>query len=737
MQSIADKPSQVDAKLLADIFAAQGKSYRGDLVDNAKRFKFRGSGYDAMPKEQNGHFQIETARQIAGPLRAMLDDSVRICHVIGATQVLKSMVGDNWLMYWFEHVLLPMLVVFEDDGKAELFCSRRLMDTLKDHPEIKKLLAESIRENRHNVTGTWVKIAGAELLVCGLNEGNVSTLSWPAVWVSEAWQHGNDGLLQKALKRTDRYPKTYKILNESQAGEIGSDLHAAVNVAHPVPLEWNCPACGGVQTWEWPHWNHRRKADFIPREQKKVSVITIGGETGFVSTQPTPGSYAGMRFGTKISGNVLEDDGDDLSDEQKSRMAYWECIWCGHRINDTRAERLAICETYRQEYRVLDTSRAVPVMRTPEQVVFTIPYEAAFDNPFKKTVANFLAAKAAKKMGQTLKMRDWFLSERAVFYDEKLDVHRSVMVSLSSYDPAKYRELMGDKFHCVSMTVDCHKALDAKEDEPRIGMFWFEARAFEKLGHSIQLARGWVSSWELVKAQQLFWKVPAPRVFVDCAWMLDQVAEAAVRFHDMVAGKAGTQYENVKIPLAWTLCEGAKPNKRLTQNGKATAFMNVSLGAKTYTDASGKKTWVPLRKLFWHGRTFEQQFDSILSKGVSVKWEWLKKSELVIVDMNGKPSAELLAKSLDRERGNGAYEEMLNSRYYDERKRAYLDWDKKGWTLFKPSSISEDGTITQEGGEVPGRPTEARDSGLMHLAGVAQDGLLGHVVVNNEQEQNQ
>jgi hypothetical protein len=142
-----------------------------------------------------------------------------------------------------------------------------------------------------------------------------------------------------------------------------------------------------------------------------------------------------------------------------------------------------------------------------------------------------------------------------------------------------------------------------------------------------------------------------------------------------------------------------------------------------------------LYKLWWHGTSFEKQLDSILSKGVAVRWEWLKPEELVIVDTDGKPSAKLLAMSLDRERGNGAYEEMMNSRRYDEKKKAYLDWDKKAWTIFRPSTIGDDGTILVPGGDVPGRPTEARDSGLMHLAGVAQDGLLGHVAVDVEQEQ--
>lgn len=254
----------------ASVAGAIGQTFRGGMVENCGRFKFIGGGYKSMPAEQEGHFRIETARQLSGPMSALTNDRVRVVNIIGATQVLKSICGDAWVVYCLEHVLLPMLVLFEDDGKADLYCGMRLMDTIKGHPGIAKMLAESRKESRHNVTGTWLKIAGVELLVAGLNEGNVSTLSWPLVWISEAWQHKNDGLLEKAFKRTDRFANTFKILNESQASLAGSDLHGKAGSAFQVPLVWRCPACDGAQTWEWEHWSYRRPEHFkgrLPRAQ--------------------------------------------------------------------------------------------------------------------------------------------------------------------------------------------------------------------------------------------------------------------------------------------------------------------------------------------------------------------------------------------------------------------------------------------------------------------------------------
>ncbi len=301
------------------------KRFRGDIIDNCKRFQFIGSGYKAMPAAQNGYFKIESARQVAGPLKALLDEAVRVVHVIGATQVLKSLIGDAWVIYALEHILWPMLVLFEDQDKAELYTRQRFMDTIHNHPELKKFLKEIVDENRHDVTGTRIKGGGAELLVAGLNDGNVSSLAWPLIWISEAWQHHKDGLLEKAFKRADRFPDTCKILNESQASLVGEDLHGKVSKAVPVPLVWRCPACVGEQTWEYNHWSHIRPEDFKPRDRLKISTISIGGETAIVTDSPKPGTYAGMKWKPD----------ENLSIDEKAKSAYWECIWCGHHIEDT------------------------------------------------------------------------------------------------------------------------------------------------------------------------------------------------------------------------------------------------------------------------------------------------------------------------------------------------------------------------------------------------------------------
>ena len=687
------------------INAAGARVYRGGIVDNCARFQFRGDGYSAMPPDQNGHFRIETARQIAGPLRALLDDFVRRVHVIGATQVLKSMTGDCWTIYALEHLRLPMLVLFEDDDKARLFCSRRLIDTLLKHPVLSEIIDETLKDSRFKVTHTRIQIPGATLQVFGLNEGNVSTLSWPLVWVSEAWQHGSDGLLFKAFKRTDRYPDTHKILNESQAAMVGSDLHTAVKDVHQVPLIWKCPKCDGAQTWEWKHWSYVRPVDFIPRNQKTGSFVTVGGIPCEIIEQPKPGTYAGMRF--------MDDEKTFRSIEERSKAAYWECIWCGHHIMDTMSERKQICETYEQEYRVNENG----YMRSPREVCFTIPYEAAYNNPFSRTVMHFLQAKEAKNAGSVVKWIDWFLSERAVFYDPQQLEKSNLAISVGTYE-TNPDNLMPNS-HCRQVTADTGKSEDAGVNENRIGKLWFDIWEWDKSGNGRQLSYGVVNSWELLSAQQRYWKVPSSRTIIDSGYMPSQVEEAAVKFFDLNPPDGLKDGRMVpQIPKAWRMALGAGQNRRLTVPGKNKG-MAYSIDAqsgppRTAHDKTGKMWRMVVQKLTWSNLMFEQQLDSILSHGVSVTLEFLPQSKMTIVDLNLNPSAELTHWSIERcrdphefERGHpfASYQSQLNSRYYKQ--------DTGKWEDFEKQS----------------RPTEFRDTLLMQLAGIAADGLIGHDAV--------
>ena len=98
---------------------AQSPKFKGEIWENARRFRLIGAGYKSMPQEQDGYFDINTAQHLRGPFKALNDPDVRIAFVIGATQVLKSVTGDIWIVFLVEHEGDSILCLFEDDPKAK------------------------------------------------------------------------------------------------------------------------------------------------------------------------------------------------------------------------------------------------------------------------------------------------------------------------------------------------------------------------------------------------------------------------------------------------------------------------------------------------------------------------------------------------------------------------------------------------------------------------------------------
>lgn len=500
---------ETDKQLVQKGFASLGKTFRGEIWDNCKRFRLVGKAYEAMPREQNGHFVIESARHLAGPLMALRDPGVRVVVVIGATQVLKSIIGDIWTPFVIEHEPRNMLVLFEDDPKAKLFCDARLMDTIYQHPIISGRVADV---DRHDATKTVIKLPNMLLKVCGLNDGNVSSLSWPLMWISESWQHGRDGLLRKAIKRADRFPSDCKILIESQAGLVGEDLHTEASSAHQVPLTWACPYCGGRQTW-----------DFTQTRPETFTPLPRFDGTG---TPPKPGTYAGMTF-----------DGEPLTIDERARTAVWQCYHCGTGIKDTREIRQQIMDSYQQDYKINGVS--------PRAVCFTLPKESARDNSFEESAKSYLKAKLSEKAGNMLPIQDWYMQERAIFYGPKL-TQVQVSVITGNYDPTN---TMPDE-RARLMMVDSQMDPETK----KIGHFWYVAWSVDKFGNITQLARGYATSWQEWIAIQKGLKIPNKNVGIDGGHWLHEIVEIAAANWELVVETIGRK--KISVRSTWKILVG-------------------------------------------------------------------------------------------------------------------------------------------------------------------------------------
>lgn len=655
-------------KGVKQILHSLGESFRGQIYENARRFRLIGKAYESIPREQDGYFDIQSARQLEGPLRGLLDFSVRMVFIIGATQVLKSVVGDIWIPYLLEHDLRNILVLFETDAKALVYCDTRFMDTIKRHPVLSPLLSEV---NRHDVTKTEIKFAGAKLIVGGLNDSNVSSLSWPILWISEAWQHGTDGLLWKAFKRTDRFPNDHKILCESQASVAGADLHVASREAHQVPLTWECPACSGRQTWEWKHWNFKRPEDFTPREQKTISTFANG--SGIISETPKANSYAGMKF--------LDDGGGTNSVRTRAESAYWECIWCGHRIDDKSDIRQKIMDSYIQDYRITKNG----ILTAPPKLTFTLPFEAARDNRFSSTVESFLIAKHEERQGSNAKLALWFMAERAVFFSEEM-LKPEIRQITEAYDPEKAIE----NEHHKGMTIDCqkHKTLDT------VGTFHYSVDAADKNGNSFELARGFAESWEEWIAVQKKFKIPNHCVNIDGRKWTPEILRMAAAHRELAKG---IQFgREIKYWSCWNVLLGDAPARHYLWPDKQHRVWSPPTRRVEFVIENGKRIGISVFMYRWSNLSVKDQLHEILIGGEG-------KPKFVAL-----PRSALLPKDQLIEVGDMTYDAQMSAEQRTE-KYGRPSWEK-----------------------ISNRPNHRWDVACMRLLRLLMKGLIGYIAAPEE-----
>jgi hypothetical protein len=587
-------------------FAAVGRSFRGEIWENARRFRLVGKAYEAMPPEQNGYFDIRSARHLEGPLRALNDPEVRLVFIIGATQVMKSVAGDIWIPHLMEHDPSNTLVLFEDDPKAALYCQVRFMATIRKHPTLSARIESEVAD-RHQTTNTKIITPTMSLVAGGLNDGNVSSLSWRYIWVSEAWQHKSDGLLRKAIKRADRYPDTCKILIESQAGLAGEDLQVEASAAHPVPLTWACPCCGGRQTWEF---SRLRPPEFTPRPV----VNPLPGQLP-LDLPPAPGSYAGMWFAP--AERVVEGRSVMLSIDERARTARWECYHCGTLLPDTKNVRQQIMDSYQQDYQITKTEPAAAGERrtktTPRAVCFFLPKESARNNSFEESARAYLTAKEQHAQGNELPLINWYLAERAVFYTPQLTQTR-VAVITGTYDPT-VEKIENESFRCLMVDCQKDKELSERAGKDMTGHFWFIADAVDKNGGTYQLARGYATSWQEWVAVQKRLKIPNRNVAVDGRHWTDTVKEMAAKHRTREKALDGSGKE---VWATWKVMMGDDARGFRWDDGTWRSYRMPRTDLIDVRDETGKWIKVAVSTTFWSNFSITNQLD-MLKRGLPGK----------------------------------------------------------------------------------------------------------------------
>lgn len=515
---------------LAERMRGQIKSpFRGSITDYARTI-WLGSGYIGSWADDNlcrtcrgkggiqtcRHFEIDTARQLAGPFAAIEDPNVRLVMLLKAAQTAGSLTWDMALHFLIVHSsYMRIKILLDSDEKALKYCDHRLMETLKGNPDIAALMEGM---DRFDITKTEIKFRnGKTVIIGGLNDSNASSLPSDVIVVDEGWLHQSDGLMRKAIDRTKQI-KHRKVIIVGQAGLADEDQDRLWKSLHKrVPLTWACPCCGMRQQFEL---TMRRPETFVPAAGKLIVPgseewnAIYGGlnmpELALPPKSPTPGSFCGFHISKRFS---------ELNSPEEIKAAAAEakieCFWCGFHIEDTPQMRRALMATYEQEYRVRGPNG---VLYTPEnyEVGFWNPDPASIMVPFRDTMHEYiLAKKAHQEKSNIVPLRDFYINRWAKAWEGEPEGSTREMLA-DDYDPNENNP--EQKWRVI--LVDWQESLS---------YCWYSVHGVAKDGRTWQLARGSASGEADIVKLQKDWNVPDQRVFMDAGHEQEKLVEMCAR----------------------------------------------------------------------------------------------------------------------------------------------------------------------------------------------------------------
>ena len=514
--------------LAREISSAWLPPFRGEIYEYAAKLDLQ-KGYAVR-----GRFDIATALHLVEPLKAIRDPSVRLVSIGAAVQTLKSLIADMTVPYWIEHDPGDILWLFEDDPKAKLYAETRAMPLINSVPEIARMFEGM---DRHDKTKTRIKFKHMNLVLAGLNLGNVQSISYRYVIIDEAWMARANGLIWEAKDRTKQYPDTKKIIILGQGGLVDEDADKQHKETDQRELTYACPHCGFRQPFD------------LSRERP-------AGQTG--------PRYSGLSWDT----NDTTRPGGRWHFDAVGLTAHYICYQCGRRIEDTPTVRQQLAESY--QYVI--TNPGAPA----GQVGFWWPAEASLRIPWSDLVVKYLSAKiSADEMAYRLPLQQFYQKDRGRPWSDNTGTEikrvRFEPYEIKSDWPAEaYRPLL----------VDCQRDLQ---------QFHYQLWGVALDGEARMYDRGTVDSFKAVADIQAKAQVRDQHVFLDCGFEMTKVLRECVKHGHLAKMRIGGKLRTVWI--CWTGLKGSgqeifvhihpKTKVKEFRIYSERKFYDVSLGARS------------------------------------------------------------------------------------------------------------------------------------------------------------
>ena len=618
--------------------AAAQERFRGEIYDYARTFEL-GTGYkvpsgtvcrecEKLGIPECRHFEIETARQLIGPFKAIKDQNVRTMMLLKATQNMGSFCWDMSLHYLIVHSQYTKIICYlESEEKALGYSKRRLMPTLKANPDIAKLLPTGLA--RFGDTYTEILFTNGKMIkVCSLNESNTASETWEVVIIDEGWLSGTTGLMQRAVDRAKQVADK-KIIIIGQAGSQDEDQHKFWERLNKiVPLTWACPCCGGRQKFEI---TRQRPDAFVPLPiLNQIPGIIIPTEP------PKPGTYCGLKVEKRFS-----DITNPIEMKGIAAGTVNECEFCGCQMPDTPKLRKLIASTYGQDYQVAGV--------TPENfdIGFWNPDPASITISYAETMLAYMQAKIAQdKLGNIGALKEFYINRWATAWSQDMSGRAPERIGATIYDLDPSKKFPGElvrisgvdfQFNGTHMPYEAWaigdgqrpRLLAAEWIKPPTGFNDFQAREFCK---------------NRVRAFNKEWGIEQQNCVIDCAHRPDLVREWAAEDATFAKIRQGTRITNKWISYNLLIGDD-RLSYKWANPGRAATWERFKQKEQVLVDVikDGRRVRIPILHRLWSNPSI---------KTIAERWR----------DGDGAPKIEVHEKFLADKSKDGFWAQMNSER---------------------------------------------------------------------------
>lgn len=406
---------------------------------------------------RTGRFSLEGSRYLEWPLDLMSDDAVRMINILKAPQSAGSMLAEIFLQFVFANRPGPFMMTFQSDDDAEEHYLTRIEPTFLK-TEVNRVRFGQLRKKR--ALYRWPHMS---LFIQGANMNSLQSKSIRYEWNDEVWRW-RPGLLGEAWMRTEAYRRVCKILNISQAGEVGTDWEKCWDGGRRYENGVCCEKCSELQPFSF-----------------------------FASMAKDPKQFAG----------IVWDQAARYSDgrwntSRAAETARFKCRFCGHEHLDEPRTWAALDR--RSAYVCVDPDR--PMREC------SVRWNGLVSGDWGRLVKKYLDAREVKRQsGNTKNLEQFYEKDLALFWDpsltvEKVELQTAGYLKEAPFAPdykaeplpweamrvitADYQQGTGnDTRHLI---VECRAWSDAATNRSRL-LWEGRCNGFEQL-YQLQLAMG-------------------------------------------------------------------------------------------------------------------------------------------------------------------------------------------------------------------------------------------------------